>query len=127
MNRFAYLAAGAALATAFVLSCSDDSPPDVDAAACDCPAAEPPIPARIMTVRGPDSVVPLDNDGGGSATCPTGAKLLSGGCLPDLLATTGLVIWGFGKVDGQEAFYCRWRNDGTQPRTVYAEATCLVP
>lgn len=127
MNRFASLATGAALATALVLSCSDDSPGDVDAAACDCPAAEPPVPSRMATVRGADSLVPADDDGVSSATCPANAKLLSGGCLPDLLATTGLVIWGFGKVDGQEAFYCRWRNDGTQPRTVYAEATCLVP
>lgn len=126
MNRFAYLVAGAALATTLVLSCSDDSPPAVDAAVCDCPAAEPPIPPRIMIVRGTNISAPVGN-GVSSAECSIGAKVLGGGCFLDEGSAGDITVSGFGKVEGQEAFFCRWRNNHVEALTVYAEATCLVP
>ena len=127
MKCIVHLTIGAVLATALVISCSDDSPGDVDAAVCDCPAAEPPVPARIVTVRGTDAIVPANNDGSSSATCPAGAKLLSGGCSINEPSAQDIVVRGFGKVPDQEAYACRWLNNHIEPQTVFAEATCLVP
>ncbi len=119
---------GAACATILILACSDDSPPSVDAAVCDCPAAESPIPGRVTLVRGTAASVAAGGfTGGGNAICPTGAIVLSGGCFVDGFAIADITLQGFGKVDGQEGHYCVWLNNHTEAQMVHAEATCLVP
>ncbi len=119
---------GATLATAFILACSDDSPADVDAAVCDCPAGEPPVPTRLTVVEGsPESAAP--GSALAIALCPTGAKVISGGCFVDEAAANDITISGFGKLElgGQEGHECRWYNNHSQAQMVHAEATCLVP
>lgn len=129
MKPLVYGLAGAALATTFILACSDDSPSDVDAAVCDCPVSEPPIPSRIMTMRGTSFAAPAGPGAPGvaTATCPVGAKLLSGGCFVDEPGVNDITLMAFGKEDGQEIWVCRWLNNFSQAQMVYAEATCLVP
>lgn len=118
---------GAVLATALVLACSDDSPPSADAAVCDCPAAEPPINDRVTTTRGTSVPAPGPGTGLAIAMCPAGAKLLSGGCFVDEPTVNDITMRGFGKMDGQEGYECRWLNNHSQAQMVHAEATCLVP
>ena len=128
MKPLVYILAGAALATTLVLACSDDPPGDADAAVCDCPAAEAPVPARIATARGIDFTLSAGGGGGAVAPCPTGAKLLSGGCFVDNGGVPAAVeLYEFGKETDQEIWNCRWRSQDAQPITVYAQATCLVP
>jgi hypothetical protein len=119
---------GAICATILILACSDDSPPSVDAAVCDCPASEAPIAGRLMLVRGTETPVAPDGaSGGGNAICPTGAIVLSGGCFVDEAVVRNITLREFGKIDGQEGHYCVWLNSHTEAQMVHAEATCLVP
>ncbi len=118
------LVAGAAL----VVACSDDSPSDADAAACDCPASEAPIAGRVMSVTAPTSIG-ANSSGGLAAQCPTGAILLGGGCRLDL----GLddpdvhVSVAAPSTALPEAFACQWVSTSSQTRTAVAVARCLVP
>lgn len=119
---------GAVLATALIVSCNDDSPADADAAAaCECPAAEPPVPTRIMTIRGTDGTVNANANGSAFAMCPAGAKFLSGGCVVDDPSVNDVQLWRFRKLDGQEGFECVWLSHHPASQTVHAEVTCLVP
>ncbi len=127
MKPVLYAVGGAALATALIISCSDDSPTDADAAACECPAAEPPVPARVRTSRGLDGTVNANVTGGAFATCPAGAKFLSGACVVDDPSVNDIQLWQFRKIADQEGFECTWLSHHPAPQTVHAEVTCLVP
>lgn len=130
MRTIAIFLAGAFAATATTLACSDDSPPDADAAECDCPAGEPPLAGRLMKVRGLDSSLPADSPGGASADCPDGATLISGGCI--LVEDGGgppqarLMSSGADAVR-PTAWACAWRSGPGFAATVHAEALCLLP
>lgn len=109
-----------------VLACSDDSPGDADAAACDCPAAEPPVPARIRWVTQDANVAPMST-GVAAASCPAGAKLLGGGCSGS--ASDGFQILRTepreaGNIQGMS---CTWRSTQAVAEMATATAICLVP
>ncbi len=113
------------LGLALVLSCSDDSPGDADAAVCDCPAGEPPISAQRLVRET------------ATANLPTGVSLAARAC------SRGIAISGFCELDPNAPFaqmasvdaglnssngwQCRWRNDGVQATTGTATVVCLVP
>lgn len=121
---------GVVVGICLVIACNDDSPPRVDAANCDCPAAEPPLAGRITTIRETGRVQPPNppaEDGRESvaASCPQGATLLSGGC-----AATGgplvLLEMSYPTADDR-TWICVWRNTDTIPITTTAIVKCLVP
>lgn len=112
-----------------VVACSDDSPSDADAAACDCPAAEPPITsARLHRVDGtltqaaPNTVTPV------SAGCPTGEVAISGGCFIDQDRTPRQVwVQASGSLSGG-AWTCNFvNNDLTNTADTHAQVLCFVP
>ena len=121
---------GATVATTLILACSDDSPGRADAAACDCPAAEPPVPNRLMTVRGLDSPLAANSYGGAFATCPTGSTLVTGHCYivnePGTPPAAAIRQFGVDELDPL-VWSCGWDNFNGGSALVHAEAVCLVP
>ncbi len=130
-TKLALALASSAATAALILSCSDDSPGDADAAVCDCPAAEPPLSGRLTTVEnrrtspGPSPAFIL------AAECPAGALLLGGGCDADPLAgSLVLRLAGIRAPAGETTLYygCAWTNtNNDSPQFVSAWATCLTP
>jgi hypothetical protein len=120
--------AGALGGIVLVVACSDDSPARVDAATtCDCPAAEPPLAGRIMSVRGTGQLTP-GTLGVAQADCPIGATILGGACevtTPDALIQVMSSRFGRGSL---QVFVCVWTAaDATVANTGTAEAICLLP
>lgn len=129
LRRVLDVCAGAVAGISLVIACSDDSPPQADAATCDCPAAEAPLAGRIVTVTTTGRVPPPDppaEDGRESvaASCPQGATLLSGGC-DAVGAPLSLLEVSFPTDNG--SWVCGWKNTDTIPITTKAIAKCLVP
>lgn len=128
ITLFASSLSGAAFAAALIIACSDDSPTGADAAVCDCPAAEPPLSGRIMTVVVPITI-PANNRGGNAASCPTGATLLGGGCRnssDDVRAV--LINAGPNRiVPTQPGYSCDWISTAPTAVMAQAEAICLMP
>lgn len=127
-SSFVSLIAGMFAGVVLVLSCGDDSPGDVDAATCDCPAAEPPIAGRIMVV---DLTTTIDAGSRGStvATCPEGASRLSGSCTTaDLNPVRDVTLEqaGFYRDDVRN-WGCHFRNNEAIPVTIKASVVCLMP
>ena len=118
---------GAAAATAFILSCSDDAPADVDAAAaCDCPDAEPPLAGRIVRVLSDDVAIEANTQGAASAFCPAGGTLLGGGCaLGD--SNAAITLSQALAAPDSEQFACAWNNPTNDANAMIATAICLVP
>ncbi len=120
-------AAGVLAGVALVLSCSDDSPGNVDAGACDCPAAEPPIAGRIAII---DATVVAAANGLGiaEAVCPQGARLLSGSCTTaDYNPIRDVTLQQSGFYTTEQAWSCRIKNNEATPVTIKASAVCLMP
>lgn len=118
---------GMAVALILVLACGDDGVNPVDAqAACDCPAAEPPLAGRIVVET---ATVDLETGGIGSAVanCPTGAILLSGGCRLQESNAAITLSESHGRNANEEVWTCDWRNDTVNANTGIAEAYCLMP
>ena len=110
-----------------MLSCSDDSPGKADAATCDCPASEPPIPGRIMRFSNTRVIAPGDN-GAQSAGCPQGGLILSGMCTNDPdTAGTDLTLQQSGTSDASQGWNCWFKNNSGAPLTVKVTAICLMP
>ena len=109
-----------------VISCSDDSPGNADAATCDCPAAEPPLDGRLQVVKA-TAEVPANSNGGQGAQCPVGSQYLGGGCgaingqLPDI------VLRQSAPSTSGRGWYCEFRNNEPTPVTIEASVFCLVP
>lgn len=120
--------AGIAVGATLVIACSDDSPSDADAAACDCPAAEPPITGRVMSVTSP-TAIGANTSGSQVAQCPAGAILLGGGCRLDLGVDDPQILISVAAPSTAipNAFACQWVSTSSQTRTAVAEARCLVP
>jgi len=123
--------AGAAVACALILSCGGDDQSGSDAQAadaqtsCDCPAAEPPLSGRIVRVT---ETVPLavQDTGGVSSICDTGATLLGGGC--GLQTGDDRIFISLSTPGGSPASWaCRWNNPTTDANTGIATAICLMP
>jgi hypothetical protein len=124
------LASGVALGAVLVVACSDDSPQDADAAICDCPAAEPPLAGRIVSVRGGATPINAGGGGGALANCPLGATILGGSCEVTnddanvLLSESRFIRTG----GSSQQFACKWSAlNATVANTGVAEAICLVP
>ena len=124
------LIAGAVVATALIVSCSDDAPADADAAVCDCPAAEPPITGRTMRIQGVDGILPANGVGGAGADCPSGSTLITGWCTFENVAGTppqlALVQVGSSPA-APNSWTCIWQNYNGGSAILRAEAVCLVP
>jgi hypothetical protein len=117
---------GLVFGAGLVVACSDDSPGDADAAVCDCPAAEPPLQGRIMSVTG-QSLIPAGGVGGQGAICPPGATILGGSCrLMNLDYQVVLVEAGIDR-SAATAYTCRWSSTSATDTNVTVEAICLVP
>jgi hypothetical protein len=134
MNRIAYFFWGVASAVGVLLSCSDDSPTDADAAACDCPASEKPI-TQSRIVRSNGNVATVGTSGGISAAqCPDGGIVLTGGCyeINDpfgsslMLGASGPAPGGVSEVaTGWRCVY--ERNASGMDATAQAQVVCLMP
>lgn len=121
--------AGVLAGVALVLACSDDSPGNVDAGTCDCPAAEPPISGRVVIVNSTASIAGGSSDSD-SAVCPQGAQLLSGSCTtPDInpLRDVTLQQSGFYLMTGPVSWRCHFKNNEATPVTIKTSAICLMP
>jgi hypothetical protein len=130
ITAFAYLTSGVVAGVITVVACSDDSPGNVDAAdaACDCPAAEPPLAGRIVSVRA-TNLLAFGSSGLAGAECPTGATILGGAC--DLDIPDNRVLLTQAKIDrsaGRSFYVCYWSTlTATETRNGTAEAICLMP
>ncbi len=124
MRSLLFSLGGAGVALAFVLSCSDDSPGDADAAE-NC---EPPLTGRITRVEDMKQNVAPGNPIDAYAACPAGATLLGGGCEVDGQNSSTLVLnkTGIGSENG--SYGCFWTNPmSITVETVRAWAVCLRP
>lgn len=120
------LVVGAAFGVAAVVACSDDSPGDADAAACDCPASEPPLANRVVRVRA-TIAVPAMGSAGQGVSCATGATLLSGGCRT-MDHNINVFLTEAGPTEGGgQGYSCDWKSMSPLPETGIAEAICLMP
>lgn len=130
IKTLATLLAGAVAAAVLIVACSDDSPPDADAAVCDCPAAEAPLAGRIMRVRGLDSDLPANSFTIATASCPTGAILLSGWCQIVNMAGTppqAAIVASGSSPSEANTWQCNWNNYNIGSGITHAEAVCLMP
>ncbi|MEZ4404426.1 MAG: hypothetical protein R3B06_30685 [Kofleriaceae bacterium] len=120
---------GAAFATAFILSCSDDSPGNADAAVCDCPAAEAPLAGRIMRVVSQDITIVATEQGGNSVSCPAGATVLGGGCeqVGGPFAGVHVIVAAPVVAGSSQGFQCEWQSDLATDTFGRAVAICLLP
>jgi hypothetical protein len=123
------LVAGMVAGTILTLSCGDDSPGKVDAATCDCAAAEPPIAGRIMVVD-QTQVIAANSRGGQGAECPQGALRLSGSCTTAQVnpgRDVTLEQSGFYQASDQVTWNCLFKNNEAAPVTIKVSVTCLLP
>lgn len=123
MRALIYMTAGAATALALMLSCSDDSPGDADAAE-NC---EPPLAGRINRVENVRTAQTgaLINS---TASCPAGQTLLGGGCEVEGQNYTTLILNVAGSSSATNAYGCQWQNPSSiTVETVRAWAICLTP
>ncbi len=122
------LASGALACAALIVGCSDDSPSDVDAAVCDCPAAEPPLAGRVVSVRSSGNPIAPGSGGGAAADCPQGSTILGGAC--EVMNDDANVLVSESRFvrTGGAQFVCKWSAlNATVANTGVAEAICLVP
>lgn len=130
MKNLILVALGALVATALVVSCSDDSPGDADAAVCDCPTVE-----TVVDLR-PAQSVPAGVNTLAIASCPAGSTLLGGGCELSQAGSTNadidlhVITSGRRETAGNPPKYeCQWVNTavGAKNVDVKAWAACQVP
>ncbi len=133
MRSLLLLFCGSILGVGLVVACSDDSPGDVDAAACDCPDAEAPLAGRLVRVSSAALTVAPNSQNGTFASCPTNATLVSGGCyIDDDQTGRQLYATAFGPTGPGQQSLLGWRCDyinGSAAGTavIHAEAVCLNP
>lgn len=124
MRDVALVLGGAAVAVTLLLSCSDDSPTDADAAVCDCPTLTTVEDIRPDAGGAPGSVFAI-------ARCPEGSMLVGGGCEAEVGVGQGdqfrLYQAGGRAASGPPVYTCRWDNPMGVTATVTAWATCQVP
>ena len=115
---------GITIGIGLVLSCSDDSPTRADAASCECPASEPPLAGRIVSVTSMATGAGSADVGPG-ASCPDGAVLLSGGCFVANFQGQDVTLRVSAPGTSGTGWNCDFRNNGTTPVEVGAVARCL--
>jgi hypothetical protein len=110
---------------ASLAACSNDAPGGVDANACTCPAAEPPLAERIVRLPSSSEIEPM-GIGVAGRSCPTGAIVLGGSCrLRSPLR--GIYLLDSGVSDGAPGWVCIWESNSGLPATGLAEVICLLP
>jgi hypothetical protein len=117
------------LAGAVLVSCSDDSPGNVDAATCDCTAAEPPLAGRIMVVD-QTRIIEANSRSSQGAECPQGALRLSGSCTTadvNPIRDITLEQAGFYSASDLRGWTCKFRNNEATPVTIKVSVVCLLP
>jgi hypothetical protein len=119
---FAGMLAGIVL----VLSCGDNSPGKADADTCDCPAAEPPIAARIVRIN-QTAVVNSGSNAFHGAACPQGSLLISGSCTNETSSGPDLTLQQSGVYDNGQGWNCWFKNNSVSPVTIKVTAICLTP
>ena len=126
LKNFALVLAGIVGATAFIVSCSDDSS-DADAAVCDCAPAEPPLAGRITRVE--DRQTATQSVFIRRAACPANSTLLGGGCYSEGPSRLDVRLIMAGEPEGGDplVYGCTWGNQPGLEVTVVAWAKCLVP
>jgi hypothetical protein len=134
MKRLVSILAAAFAGAVIVVACSDDSPHDVDAATCDCPAAEAPISASRIHRVDDGGTLAANSVGEATAGCPAGELLVSGSCYVDVDNTARevtLVQAGAlpsGAAMEARGWGCRFVNhSATATATYRAQALCLRP
>lgn len=133
------LMTGATSGVAFVLSCGDnlgvkanadaavDAPKVPDAAPiCDCPAAEPPLTGRFVTISKTRTIAG-NAFGVQSAVCPEGSQLISGSCTQDLINPfRNLTLLQSGFFEPlQNEWFCWLRNNEPTEATIRVSVICL--
>jgi len=128
-KSFLLVAAGAVGGVLFVLSCGDDGPADVDAAApvCDCPAAESPITEGRLEIRDNQVAIPAGGYATESNGCDAPAITFQAGCrLAEANPQVALSEAGpYPDVPG--SWSCAWNNAGATPATGIVRVVCLNP
>ncbi len=122
---------GAIAATSFLLACGDDTPATADAAAaCDCPAAEPPLDGRVVRRQSESTVLGGERKSRGS-TCEEGETLLSGSCNSPSTVGLNLLRSGLNAQQDMETtrtWVCTWENENPlDPAEVVTTVICLTP
>ena len=118
---------GLAVGVILLLSCADDAPGQADAAACQCPAAEPPLAGRIQRVTNTSTILAND-DGGVNAGCPDGALIIGGACATSPEAGVYNVVLQYShQSDSGRVWVCRFHNNEAMPIDIRASVYCLVP
>lgn len=118
--------AGFVAGVSFILACSDDAPSSADAAACDCPAAEPPLAGRIIAVTSETGLAPM-GIAAPAASCPTGGILIGGGCAPATSFVVDGTLLTSGPTAASASWNCYWNSTSTEAQQVVATAYCLMP
>ena len=125
------LVSGVVIGITLVLSCGDGSPRPADAAdggTCTCPAAEPPIPSRVMEVKVDETVPANTNHVSHSVACPTipsQSTVLSGGCTAIITTPEAVILEQSAPVG--VGWLCSWSNPTNADIQVTLIVRCLVP
>ncbi len=114
------------LGLALVLSCSDDSPDDADAAVCDCAAAEAPITSQRLARETSMTSIPVGTGGAPETTCVRGIAI-SGFCQLDFSALRNQIHLIEAGLNGSNGWRCQWFNNSAAATTGSATVVCLVP
>ena len=126
------LAVGAVFGIVFTFSCGDNGS-HLDAATCDCPASEPPLAGRFVTIRSQAVAIAAGTVGAADKACPDGSQVISGSCtginpnaFPQDLV---LVESGFFNEPPElpTGWRCTFKNTGSTPIDVRATVICLKP
>ena len=110
------------------MSCSDDSPPSVDAAVnCDCPQAEPPLKQRLVRVSGTQTIGAM-SIGGAATGCLPEDVVISGGCLSGITDSRHVLLSSNpSPPENPVGWLCVFSNGTAAPVVSTAYALCLKP
>ena len=128
MRTLAIFALGLIVGVGVIVACSDDSPPDADAAVeCDCPAAESPWADRLVRRTDMKSIAAGTLSDGVAALCNEGELLIHGSCSAG--GTMFLLDAGSDDMGPTQssAWGCTYRNDDVNPHDATATVLCLLP
>lgn len=122
LRELSLIVVGSVGAVALMLSCSDDSPPDADAAVCDCPTLTTVQDVRPAQGGTPGVVFAL-------AACPAGSTLVGGGCELSGNGSSQLILFMAGRRASLDPpnYGCEWNNPNGETVTTTAWATCQIP
>jgi len=123
------LSIGTGFGVGMVLSCTNDSPRRSDAATCDCPASESPIPGRVVSIDSNLVTVGPNAQGAAAGGCDPGMQFLSGSCTAEkfFLTFDDVTLQQAGFDKASNSWVCIFKNNKTVPVQVKASVLCLKP